>query len=425
MYVPFRQGLVRTQSSPSFITYDGTNVSLHVDTDPTIISVAYQSTDYLFEENQSIANAWKGPFSNSVVHYLYWDIDMTTGARTFGHTSLNPLYGNSLPQFPVNGQHYFNYVDTTMRVWNGNDWVAKLRAFAGQISNGVTLTPYQVGTQVLLNQGRDQGFMLFDQFGSPITNNRNYFITTESVLYAQNSPLNSYKIEALQVDGRAIESVPKFHAVTWKKVNQLGLASYTDYLHPAIGISIEDISKDQIKKFVTSGYLTNPDWNFTAPANTPVWVGVNGEITTTVPQSWSMQRMGFVVGSDTIFVRIESVILLGNQTTFVTPTPSPTVTPTLTVTPTITATNTPTLTPSVTVSLTSSLTPTPTHTVTPSITATMTPTVTNTHTVTPSFTPSTTTTPTVTPTATPTFTPTMTPTLTPIPTNTPTVTPTH
>jgi hypothetical protein len=422
MYVSFRQGLVRTQTAPSFITFDGTDVNLNVDSDPTILTFAYQSTDYLFEENQTIGKAWRGPFTSSVTHYLYWDLDMETGVRTFGSTSVNPLYGNALPTFPVFDQHYFNYLDTTMRVWNGNDWTPKLRVFAGQINNGASLTVYVPGTQVLLNQGRDQGFMLFDQYGSPITNNRNYFITTESVLYAQNSPLNSYKIEALQVDGRAVEPIPKFYAITWKNVNQLGLASYTDYLHPAIGISVEDMSTDQIKKFVTSGYLTNPDWNFTAAANTPVWVGVTGEITTAVPQSWSMQKLGFVVSSDTIFIRIENVILLGNQTIFVTPTPSPTVTPTLTVTPTITATTTPTLTPSVTVSLTSSITPTPTHTVTPSITATMTPTVTNTITLTPSFTPSTTTTPTITPTLTPSLTPTQTPTLTPIPTSTPTPT---
>lgn len=433
MFVPFRQGLVRIQNTPSFLSYVGNVVNLVVTTDPIIVSFAYQSTNYLFEENESINNAWVGPFSSLSTHWLYWDLDMQTGSRTFGHTDVNPLYGNNPPAFPLADQHFFFYGDSTMKVWNGVSWIPKLRVFAGQINSGALIVPYTVETQVLLNQGGNQGFMLFDQTGSPISNNKNYFITTESILYAQNSQLNSYKIEAVQVDGRAIESIPKFSAITWKNINQLGLASYTDYLHPSIGIAVEDMSIDQIKKFVTNGYLTNPNWNFINAPNTPVWVGVNGEITITVPQTWSMQKMGFVVGPDTIFVAIESIILLGNQVSHVTPTPSPTVTPTITATPTITTTNTPTRTPTMTVSITASITPTPTFTVTPTITATMTPTVTPTNTHTPSVTPSITFTPSVTSTITPTITTTITSTLTPVPSPTPTltisitptVTPTH
>jgi hypothetical protein len=425
MYVPFRQGLVRVQTSPSFLSYVGDVVNLVVNTDPTIVTFAYQSNNYLFEEKQSVQAAWKGPFDPTKTHWLYWDLDMKTGVRTFGYTNVNPLYGNTASTFPISDQHFFFYGDTTMKVWNGIDWVPKLRVFAGEIRSGALIVPYVAETQVQLLQGGNQGYMLFDQTGSPIYNNKGYFITTESILYAQNSPLNRYKVEAMQVDGRASEPIPKYSAITWKAANKLGLASYTDFAHPAVGISVEDISTDQVKKFVTNGYLSNNNWNFNVNPNTPVWVGLSGEVTTVVPQMWSMQKLGFVVSSNTIFVAIESPILLGNQVSHVTPTPSPTITPTLTRTPTITSSPTPTRTPSMTVSLTSSLTPTPTFTVTPSITATMTPTVTPTFTLTPSITPSVTTSPTVTPTVTPTITPTTTVTLTPVPTITPTVTPTH
>lgn len=422
MFVNFRQGLVRIQTAPNFISFSGSTVSLNVNTDPTIISFADQTTDYLFSENVSVSNAWIGPFVSSFTYWLYWDIDLRTGNRTFGSTTIAPLFGMHLPTTPAVGQHYFSYNDTTMRVWNGTTWTPVLRVFAGQLNNGSTLVPYSIGSQVNLNQGRNQGFMIFDQTGSPIKNNSNYFITTETIIYAQNSPLNNYKIEAVQVDGRAVMPIPKYSAVTWTNINQLGLASYTDYLHPAIGISVEDMSKDQIKKFVTNGYLTNSNWNFSDAPNTPVWVGLNGEITTTVPQTWSMQKLGVVVSSDTIFVNIESIVLLGNQIIFPSPTPTITVTPSVTRTPSITPTNTMTITPSRTVTITSTVTPTATLTMTPSVTNTMTPTVTNTSTVSPTITPTLTTTPTNTVTHTPTSTLTVTPTLTPIPSSTPTMT---
>jgi hypothetical protein len=426
MFVAFRQGIVAVQPSPSFLSLVGNNVNLNANASPTIITFAYQSTNYLFTENKSVLAAWKGPFLNGTNYWLYWDLDMTTAKRTFGVTTINPaFFGNTPPPSPVTGQHFFFYKENTMKVWNGVQWKPFLRVFAGQIDSGGILVPYTVGSQVNLNQGGQQGTLLFDQTGSPIYNNKNYFLTTESTVNTQNNPLNNYKIEALQVVGRAIESIPKYSAVTWKGKNTLGLASSTDYLRPAIGIAIEDLTKDEVSRFVTDGYITNPSWNFTVAPNTAIWVGINGEITTQVPQTISMQRMGYVVAPDTIFVSIAQIILLQNPNALPTPTPTTSITPSITRTPTLTPTNTPTLTPTMTISGSASPTPTPTLSATPSITSTITPTVTPSATMTPTMTPTVTFTPSVTVTTTPTTTATPTPTLTPVPTlASPTVTPT-
>lgn len=423
MFVPFRQGLVRIQTSPNFLSLVGNNVNLNANSDPTVVSFAFGSTDYLYTENKSILGAWKGPFNSTNTYWLYWDLNLITAQRTFGYTTVNPaFFGNNPPPSPQVGQHFFFYKENTMKVWNGKKWNPVLRVFAGQINSGGILIPYAVGSQVNLMQARNQGHIIFDQSGSPIKNNKDYFITTESVVNAQNNPLNNYKIEAVQVDGRAIEPIPKYHAVTWKGVNQLGLASYTDYKRPAIGIAVETFNKDDVKKFVTDGYLTNIDWNFTDVPNTAVWVGLNGELTTDVPTTWSMQRVGFVVGPTTIFVKIEEIILLENQIFFPTPTPTLTITPSITLTPSLTPTNTPTLTPTLSVTMTPTNTVTPSVTVTASVTPTITPTLTPTITITPTITPTNSPTPSVTTTVTPTVTSTPLNTLTPVPSNTPSMT---
>lgn len=425
MYVSFRQGIVRCQSSPSFLTFDGNSVSLNANAAPTVITFAYQSADYLFIENQSIPQAWTGPFSNTETTWIYWDLNLVTAERTFGSTIRNPIvYGNTPPLVPGIGQMYFFYSDYTLKEWNGIQWNPVLRVFAGEIINNVILIPYTTGTQVNLNQASYQGVILFDQTASPISNNKNYFTTTETILTAQNNPLNNFKIEALQVSGKATTIIPQYYAVTWSGIGTLGLGSNVNYTQPVIGLAVENMTIGQVKKFVTDGYVTNPNWNFTSLPNTPVWVGLNGEVTTTVPDSWSIQKLGFVVSPTTIFLKIDDIILLGGQISSATPTPSPTLTPTFSPTPSVTPSFTPTVTATTTVTITPTVTQTSvvTNTITPSVTAavTTTPTPTLTLTVTPTVTA----TISLTPTITPTITGTPDVTLTPVPTQTPTLTPT-
>ena len=357
-------------------------------TDPTVITFADGNVDYLHTESESVKPAWAGPFNTKTTYYLFWDIDKTTGVRTFGYTTVEPQYGKTRPQFPARDLHFFDTSVNKMVVWSGTRWQEKLRVFAATLTKGKILDPYPEGSQIKLNQQRNAGHILFDEDGNPVKNNSGQFVTSETLLKSSNNLTNSYKLEAKQVRARAIEPIPKFHAVTWKAPNRLGVASH---LYPddgyAVGISVEDMNKDEIRAFIKEGFVLNEFWNFSEPQGTLLFVGPSGEVTTTVPQTGSMQEIGHVVDKNIAYIRIRDLLKIDAAPVTPTPTPSvsltPPVTPAASVTPAATAT--PTITPTLTTTITAAVTvtPTPTPTVTAAATATPTPTLTPTTTPTP------------------------------------------
>jgi hypothetical protein len=376
MLITIRQGIVSVQSTPTFITFGAGVVNLNANTESTVITFADGTADYLFTESETINNAWPGPFTGGTDYWLYWDIDKTTGIRTFGTTIIEPTFGNSAsrPVSPSANQHYFDTTLNKMLVWSGSRWVETLRVFAGKLQGGTVLVPENVGSQINLNQTRNAGHILFDADAAPIIRANGQFVTSETPVNASNNPSNSYKLEARQPRVRAVETIPKFHMVSFKGPNQIGVASSSDRSYrEAVGIAITDINRNEVKNYVTEGYVINEAWNFTEVPGTLLFVGASGEVTTTVPQRISLQRIGQVVDANTIFLRLEELFKIDTVPVSVTPTATlpatPTPTPTATVTPTVTATATitPTVTATATVTSTAAvtLTPDPTSTSTP------------------------------------------------------------
>jgi hypothetical protein len=375
MLINFRQGIVETQPTPAAIALGGGQVNLNTNMAPTILSFADGSSDYLFIENTSSVPAWAGPFTLGTDYWLYWDIDKTTANRTFGTTLVEPTFGTTRPSSPLNDQHFFDTSINKMVVWNGQRWIEKLRIFAAKLENGSTLIRETVGTsQVGLDTESYSGEIVLAPNGLPVVRANGEFLTTQTPTNSQDNPLNSYKIESLQIRAKAVEPIPIYHCVAYKGPNQTGLATNrSPDRGRCIGVSVENTLTNEMRKYVTFGYVTNPAWNFTENPGTLVFVGNNGQVTTDVPTKISLQRIGTVVSSDTILVDIGILFRIVDPL-IPSPTPSPSpsasVTPTPTRTPPVTATPTPSATQTAAVTVT----PTPTLTVTPTLTATLTPT---------------------------------------------------
>lgn len=418
MKLEFRQGLVQFQTSPPFLSFAGGNVDLISTSIDTIVTFAHGSSDYLFIESSSVFGAWTGPFPSTGTSWLYWDLDIVTGKRTFGWTEVAYGYGSIMPQTPVLDEHFFYTRSNNFKVWDGSKWVTKIRVFAGEVVDNSIVIPYGTGSQIGDTRTTYAGEILYDSMHQPLRKsdplNRGEFVHTESRLKSQNTPLNEHNQSTTEYSYTPDTPVPMGYCVSMVDDMSLTLSSYRKPDRPCIGISITDTYASELGRYITEGILTFDGWNFTAEPNTPIWVGVNGEITTVVPSKTSIQRLGHVISRNKILLNIQEIILIDSsyEDCII---PSPTPTPTNTVTPTVTATIT--MTPTVTATITVTPTVTAAITVTPTITAPATPNATVTPTVTPSKTPF------LQPSPVPTLTPTMTPTMTVTPDPTPPITP--
>jgi hypothetical protein len=364
MLTTIRQGIVSKQESIRFIALSNGNVNLNADSSPTIFTLAHGVTDYLHTELETVANAWVGPFSRTSNYWLYVDIDTTTAVRTFGKTTLEPTFGRTQPTKPSKDQHFFDTTINKMLVWTGSYWKERIRVFTSNILAG-KIAILDVGSQIKLNQTRKAGEIIFDVNDEPVMRSYGSFLTSETIVHSSENPSNSFKLEQFQIKAKAIENIPKFHAVTWKGPSKLGVASYIDIVNgQCVGVSVNDIMKDDINKFATSGHIYNGAWNFSKPAGTLLFVGLSGEITTDVPDNTSIQIVGKVVTPNTIFLDIRDRLKINAPVISLTPTP--TATGTVTPTPTATGTVTPTLTAAPTLTPTLTPTYTPTTTLTPS-----------------------------------------------------------
>lgn len=316
MNLSFRQGIIRYQtdinSTPTFLQLTANGVTLNVSPDPTVITFSHGETNYLFEENVTQANAWIGPF-DFVDQWLYWDLDIITGERTFGITKVSPVVSHNQPT-PILDRHWFDLSTKKMMVFTGVKYVEKIRVFAAKLIDGGVLVPYGTGSQVSLNESNYTGFILYDDEHKAVKKfdkfGRGNFLTTETPLSSQFSRIVNYKLEHEIKEGKANEFIPKYYCVAYKDKNVLGLASNNVPNNPCVGISSEDMHIGEVRSFIANGYIKDSNWNWNVPVGTKMFVGDTGEITTEVPQTFSIQEIATVVSNDTILVDIHQLIIL-------------------------------------------------------------------------------------------------------------------
>jgi hypothetical protein len=316
MQINFRQGIVARQQ-PNFLQLDS-NGGFGVDllatyNSPTIVTFAQGTTDILFQENTNINMAWSG-LSNSVHYWLYWDINQTTGIRTFGTTTLQPIVQSTAPSAPANGQHWYDTVNFVMNVYNNGAWSPRVRVFGGEVNAG-TLVQYAVGSQIGNNTTVYAGFILIDDLNLPVKKyqifNLGEFITTESPLASQSSRLQNFRLETAMDTATASVDIAQYAAVCYTGQNTIGVTTCLTPSSPAIGVASVAFNAGDTNSFIQSGYIYNIAWNFVPNYGSYLFVDTNGNLTQTMPTSGSMQIMGYVVDAQTVFIRPQQIIIFG------------------------------------------------------------------------------------------------------------------
>lgn len=325
--ITFRQGILRHGKAPNqvfFLQQNGQYVDLVVSPDPTIIAFADGTKDYLYTENTTINSAW-GPFTIGQEYWLYWDIDRVSGIRTFGYTTIAPIYSETAPTSPLLGQMWFDLKPSSptymqMLEYNGSRWVPVLRVFAAKYFNnqffspidGVSLESNFEGTQVGSrgNTAVYAGALVFDKDGNPIIGQDKKFFTTEDVFTTGVSTGAALKVENILVRAKAIEPIAAYHVVVFYDYDQIKLAEPFDFVKKVYGIVEEDIPTGDIGNVITEGIIFNEDWDFTDSVNNPnmsgninepIYITPSGALTTNIAESIPGQvAVGAIVGKQKI-----------------------------------------------------------------------------------------------------------------------------
>jgi len=332
MKLPFRQGIVKytlnNDKIPTFLYTDRRDkyVSLIANINHVLIAFAHNDTDYLFEETLTTNNAW-GPFDRDVKYWMYWDLDVRTGKRTFGSTTLEPIVSDTIPESPEHNQHWFNLSDNviitydndlhrnnyrklsknSVYIWDSenNHWSQKIRLFAGTYKNS-DIVASSLSSQVGLFVPCSAGFIQYDDTDTPTQQARvdgTYkFLTSESHFVESKSLTTTVSLEPIFHYGTASENISKYSLVSVDGQNSFKRASSADAsLSPAIGIIENDITMGDKCVIVTNTYIINDSWNFTDEPSTPLYLTTNG-FSTTPPLAGFIQQIGFVVSTNTVYI---------------------------------------------------------------------------------------------------------------------------
>lgn len=324
MKVPYRQGIVNAQTDsnnkPDFLQFSGTGiVSLMISPITALITFSSGEQEYLFEEQKTVDVAWDLREVVDVDVWLYWELDQVTGLRTFGYTKHKPIVAPKAPTNVGVDQHWFDTTTNQMKVLNDtlSIWSPKLRVFAGYVNDNNILTCMNFASQAGLSYEYYSGFILFDSDGKPIKkwrrDNQGDFYTTESTFATQGSKIANLRLDSSLISYVSVDNIPAYSAVCFKgNHRQVGSASSLDQKHDILGIVSYDVPMGELARIIHSGPITNTGWNWTVDTGTPLFIDRYGKITTDVPQVGAIQRIGYVIDADSIFIQIQPRINLIN-----------------------------------------------------------------------------------------------------------------
>lgn len=289
--VDFRQGIVRYPAvggvQQLLLRDNGTlAVTLNPSSEPLELTFASGTTDYFFSEPAAVTDAWSG-FVAGTDYWLYWDINLTTGQRTFGHTLIQPVVSPTPPASPVSDLHWFDTTTRTMKVYGPGGFAKRLRVFAAKYQASTTFVSMSdgsvpnfpfAGTQAGLNQTVFAGRILFQETGEPVVKQNGQFFTTEDSFFVEGTQANNIRLESNIVHACAGENMGAYHVVRYSDFNKVTLANYNDVTeNQMIGITTEDALNNETTPLVLQGVVTNLDWNWPT-VGARLWVETNGTL---------------------------------------------------------------------------------------------------------------------------------------------------
>jgi hypothetical protein len=325
MKINFRQGIIRARlnlSKPNFLEHNVNNNTITVDvTDvPVQVAIAYKSANYLIEYTATQTNLF-GPFTWNPVwgeeplhptYYLYWDVNLASGAITTGYTYLAPTSGYGLPSSGLKDQHHFDLNQMVTVVYDGLQWVPKARVFAGFFAPDLqSLTHYDFGSQVGYDQNGNMyepyvevGYVLHTVDGGAIHLTDGTLMTSGTQVRIENGGYSSpFILETACQTLVAAEPIPAFVGITPNGDGTVGIADGFTIDGQAFALSTTPGSTGQPIAFTSRGIVKHTGWNWDPSRGTYLYCGANGQLVQgLLNETVNGQRIGFILDRDTVIL---------------------------------------------------------------------------------------------------------------------------
>lgn len=288
MYVNFQQGIIAypiISNIQTFLAPTGDYVSLSTVNGRVDITLSHGTENYLVTESDDVINAW-GPLTDSTDTWLYWDINLRTGIRTFGTTEVQPVYSSSSPSSPVEGMHWFNTSSKKMYAYATGSFREVVRVFAAKVNN-LELTPLGAGVSGKPFAGSQAGLtvsnvaagrILFDSDGKPVKRANGTFFTSETLFFINGSPVNTVRLEQGVVRATAAENLGQFQIVKYSDFDEVVSAGYSDLGTELIAIALTSCVSGDTTDVCLQGLITNSNWSWSV-VGAYLWINDLGLLT--------------------------------------------------------------------------------------------------------------------------------------------------
>lgn len=317
MLVKFRHGVVKQRKdnvgNPSSITVDGSVFRLNATKqDPFVFTISHESFDYLFEVDNDVLT-WD---ISEGEWFLFLQVDFLTGKISANKTNLPVFYTDSEPQNVSPGQHWYDVVNSTMRVYEDGFWKDTLRLFIGQ-SKGSKLSQARVGSHFGVDPAIRPIYPVSDVFGYPMRVRRPQDRIGKMPAFLGSTTKDLTKSRTLVrlgdflVGASASTYLHDHCLVHLLPGNKVKFSDSTDPYNRVIGMVVRPTSVGEQVDIKTFGFVKNPQWDWSDDEiSRPVFSDGSGNVVTQPQDSGVHQQVGFILSRDTIFLDIKRPIIL-------------------------------------------------------------------------------------------------------------------
>lgn len=289
MRIYFKHGLYRAEKdssgNPALTNSTIAGLQARVSNSPIVWSIAHHEKNYTVSEYQPVVFGSPTDLNAQSQCWLYVDLSLSTGQKTYGITYVEPVYGAVQPSSPSNDQHWFDTVNLTTKVFIAatNRWHERVRLVFGRWDT-LQFHPIAFGTSVGITTpgGVNSGTIVYDAAGKVLKDSRDRFVTTEDKMFSDSAATHEFSLESNYTRATADENIPAFHVVKWSDFDTVQLAGYNDTSDAVIAIALNSATKGNPVELCIQGKIINDAWNWPT-VNAELWILANGEFSAVDP----------------------------------------------------------------------------------------------------------------------------------------------